>query len=116
MYSEANNIPAASVTDDMKKGWSKKYGKGKCARIKVDEEVEGKPEPKTCYLRPPSRTEMGAYAVSYRANPIKANEYLAKQCWLAGDAVMLTDDRLFYAIAEKLPELVESAEAELDMF
>jgi hypothetical protein len=112
MYKEVENILGESVTDAMKKAWTKKFGVGKCARVKV---VDGE-KTKVCFLRPPSRTEMGAYSVAYRSNPVKANEYLAKQIWLAGDPEMLTSDRLFYAVAEKLPELVESAEAELDMF
>ena len=101
-------ITAAQVTAEMKAAWSKKYGEGKCATVKVEDKV--------CFLRPPNRTEMGAYSIAYRSNPVKANEYLLKQCWLAGDAEIQNEDRLFYAAAEKLPELVESASAELDKF
>ena len=101
-------ITAAQVTPEMMEGWSKKYGEGKCAKVKAEDKV--------CFLRPPNRTEMGAYSIAYRTNPVKANEYLLKQCWLAGDIEIQSEDRLFYAAAEKLPELVESASAELDRF
>lgn len=106
-------ISASEVTPEMMAAWTKKYGEGNCAKVSA---LDQKGVKKVCFLRPPSRTEMGAYSVAYRTNPIKANEYLAKQVWLAGDPEMLTENYLFYSVAEKLPDLVKSSEAELDMF
>lgn len=99
-------MTVADVTKEVIKGWNKKYGEGKCAKIKVED--------KACFLRPPTRTEMGAYSVAYRNNPVKANEYLLKQIWLAGDMEIQEEDHLFYAAAEKLPDLVDTASAELE--
>lgn len=101
-----DSVSAGAVTDAMKKAWKEKYGEGKVVIIKV--------EGKVGFLRPPTRSEMGAYSVGYRTNPVKANESLLKTCWLAGDQEIINEDRLFYAACEKLPELVESAEAELE--
>lgn len=101
-------VSADEVTKTMMDAWSEKYGKGKCAVITVDG--------KRGYLRPPTRTEMGAYSVAYRNNPVKANEMLLKQCWLAGDVEIIEVDKLFYAACNQLPELVQAAEAELDRF
>jgi hypothetical protein len=99
-------ITAADVTDAIKKAWKEKYGEGKVSVIKV--------EGKVGYLRPPTRTEMGAYSVTYRTNPVKANESLFKTVWLGGDREIIDDDRLFYGACDKLPELVEAAESELE--
>jgi len=108
-----NSIKVKDVTPELKKEWSAKYGEGKCAIVTATDE-DG--SVKKCFLRPPTRSEMGAYSVAYRTNPVKANESLAKSIWLAGDEEMLTSDYLFYAVAEKLPDMIKSAEAELDMF
>jgi hypothetical protein len=106
--SKVKIMTAAEVTPDIKAGWSKQYGEGKCGILRV--------EGKVAYLRPPTRTEMGAYSVAYRNNPVKANEMLLKQIMLAGDPEIIEDDKLFYAAANKLPEMVQAGEAELENF
>ena len=101
-------MPISEVTDEVKAEWSRKYGEGNCGILRV--------EGKTAFLRPPTRTEMGAYSVAYQKNPVKANEMLLKQIMVAGDEEIIESDKLFYAAASKLPEMVEAGEAELEKF
>lgn len=108
MYEKNKNIPAAQVTAEMKAEWSKLYGEGRCAVVKA--------AGKACYLKPPSRTDVGAYGVAFRTNPVKANEYLLRQCWLAGDEEFIEDDKYFFSAVEHLSGLIESTEAELEKF
>lgn len=108
MYDKSKNISSNSVTAEMKREWSKQYGEGRCAIVKADGKI--------CYLRPPSRTDVGAYGVAYRTNPVRANEFLLKQCWLAGDEEFVEDDKFFFAAVEHLSGLIESTESELEKF
>jgi hypothetical protein len=105
---EKKILAIAEVTEKVKKEWTEKYGEGNMSKITVSGKV--------CFLRPPTRPEMGAYSVTYRTNPVKANESLLKTTMLAGDPEILEDDKLFYAAAAKLPELIEAADAELEKF
>lgn len=105
---EKKIMAIGEVTPEIKAGWTEKYGQGNIGVLKV--------EGKTAYLRPPTRTEMGAYSKAYQNNPVKGNEMLLKQIMLAGDPEILEDDKLFYAAASKLPEMVEAGEAELEKF
>lgn len=108
MYDKSKNIPSSQVTPEMKAQWSRQYGEGRCAVVRSGE--------KACYLKPPSRTDVGAYGVAFRSNPVKANEFLLKQCWLAGDEEFIEDDKYFFAAVEHLSGLIESTEAELEKF
>jgi len=108
MYDKAKNITSASVTAEMKEAWTKQYGEGRCALITAGD--------KKCFLKPPSRVDVGAYGVAFRTNPVKANEFLLKQCWLAGDEEFVNDDKYFFAAVEHLSGLIESAQSELEKF
>jgi hypothetical protein len=110
MYDKKNNTPAASVTEEMKEGWSEKYGAGKCGCIRS---VDGS---KACYVRPPKRTELGAYGLAVQKNPVTANEFLLKQIWLAGDPEMIEEDKYFNGACEHLSEMIEAEKATLDRF
>ena len=46
-------------------------------------------------------------------DPMKYNEILLANCWLAGDEEIKEDDALFLGVSAKLGELVEIKEAEL---
>lgn len=107
-YDKAKNIPAAEVTPEMKEAWSRQFGEGRCAVIRSGDKV--------CYLKPPSRTDVGAYGVAFRTNGVKANEFLLKQCWLAGDPEFIEEDKYFYSAVEHLPGLIQAKEAEVENF
>ena len=68
-------------------------------------------EGKGCILRSPGRQDL-SYA-SVVKDPIKLNEVLLNQLWVAGDEEIKTDDALFFAAAAKLTGLMETKEAEL---
>lgn len=68
---------------------------------------------KVAYLKRPSRQALSAAAVVGKNDPMKYNEILLNNCWLAGDEEIKIDDSLFLGVSAKLGELVEVKEAEL---
>jgi len=83
--------------------WKKKYGKV----YKV--EVDGK----EAYLRTPDRRILAMVAAMAGNDGIKYNEAILKNCWLAGDEEIQTNDSLFLGVSAKLPDLIDIKEAEL---
>lgn len=67
---------------------------------------------KRCYLRKPTRQELG-YAMTMTSNPLKSDEILLKNCWLGGDMEIQTDDEYFLGARLYLGNLVNKKEAEL---
>lgn len=84
--------------------WKKQYGT--VYRIRVED--------KECYLKPPSRKTLGYASVAARSNPLKFNEVLLNDCWLAGNEEIRTDDALFLSVGQTLDALLEVKEAELE--
>lgn len=109
---EKKQIKTSEVTPAQIAEWKKQYGEGRCLGISVVDPKDG--SVKKVYLRPPTRIEMGAYAKVFGDNSVRANEYLMKQCWLAGDEEIIKDDDLFYAAAAHLPELIRTGESTLE--
>lgn len=66
---------------------------------------------KGCVLRSPGRQDL-SYA-SVVKDPMKMNEVLVNQLWVAGDEEMKTDDSLFMALCNKLEEVLKVKEAEI---
>ena len=91
------------------KEWKDKYGD--VFAIKVDDENE---DTHICYLRAPKRKDLSAASVASKVDPLKFNEVILRQCWLGGDEVIRTDDRLFLAVSGKIPDIIEVGEAELE--
>ncbi|KAA6348041.1 hypothetical protein EZS27_004493 [termite gut metagenome] len=83
--------------------WKVKYGDVFCI------EVDGK----IVYLRKPDRKALSAAAIVGKSDPIKYNEILLKNCWLAGDEEIKTNDDLFLGVSGKLSGIIEIKEAEL---
>jgi hypothetical protein len=70
-------------------------------------------EDKVAFLRSPDRKTLG-YASSVGASdPMKFNEILLKNCWLAGDMEIQTNDALFLSASSKLAQLIEIKETEM---
>ena len=46
-------------------------------------------------------------------DPMRANEVLLDNCWIAGDAEIKSDDSLFLGVAGKLAEIIDIKEAEI---
>ena len=70
-------------------------------------------EGKTAYLHKPDRKALGAAAVIGKSDPMKYNEILLNNCWIAGDEEIKKDDALFLGVSAKLADLIEVKEAEL---
>jgi hypothetical protein len=49
-----------------------------------------------------------------KESPLKFNEVILNDCWLAGDEEMKSNDSLFLAVSSKISELIEVKEAELE--
>ena len=93
-----------TATKEQIDGWKEKHKD--VFRI----EVEGK----ACYLKKPGRKALGYASMAGKENPLKFNEVMLNDCWLAGDEEIKTDDGLFLSISPKLSELIEVKSAELE--
>ena len=69
---------------------------------------------KECYLKKPARKALSYAAVSAQTDPLKYNEVILNDCWLAGDEEIKTNDSLFLAASSKIAEIIEVKEAELE--
>ncbi len=92
------------VDQEQIKQWKQKYGNV----FKI--EVDGK----MAFLRSPSRKVLGYASTTGQKDPMKFNEILLNNCWLAGDEVIKTDDSLFMGVSAKLAEIIEVKEATLE--
>ncbi|KAA6336277.1 hypothetical protein EZS27_015564 [termite gut metagenome] len=91
------------ITQEQIEEWKAKHGS--VFAIEVDGKV--------CYLKKPTRKALSAAAVIGKSDPLKYNETLLLNCWLAGDEEIKTDDDLFLGVSGKLSEIIEIKEAEL---
>lgn len=98
------NQTQKEVTPELIEEWKKKHGE--IFKISVDG--------KTCYLKKPSRKALGYASVAGKDNPLKFNEVILKDCWLAGDEEIQTDDTLFLSVSSKLTDLIQIKETELE--
>lgn len=96
-------MPEKNVVQEQIEAWKKKYGDVFCVTV----------GDKVAYLKRPSRQALSAAAVVGKNDPMKYNEILLNNCWLAGDEEIKIDDSLFLGVSAKLGELVEVKEAEL---
>lgn len=83
--------------------WKKQYGEVYC--VEVDGSV--------CYLHKPDRATLKAVASVGMNDPIRSNEVLLENCWIAGDESIKTDDAKFMGVSPVLAELVQIKEAVL---
>ena len=83
--------------------WKAKHGDIFC--IKVDG--------KCCYLKKPGRKALGYASLAGKENPLRFNEILLNDCWIAGDEAIKTDDTLFLSVTSRISEVIEMKETEL---
>lgn len=91
------------ITQKTIEQWKAQHGK--IFQIKVGDKV--------CYLKQPSRKALSYAAVSAQTDPLKYNEVILNDCWLAGDEEIKTNNGLFLSVSQKLNALIEIKEAEL---
>ncbi|MCY4418878.1 MAG: hypothetical protein OXB93_03415 [Cytophagales bacterium] len=83
--------------------WKKQHG------TVYEISVEGKKG----FFKAPDRAILG-YAMSNQAqDPLSYHEIIARNCWLGGDELLLSEDKLFLSLCTRLGELVEIKEAAL---
>lgn len=68
---------------------------------------------KEAYLKSPDRKTLSFASSVGATDPMKFNEILLKNCWLAGDDKIMTNDSLFLSASSKLTELIQIKETEL---
>lgn len=86
-------------TKEQIKEWKAKHGE----LLQID--VDGR----SCILHTPTRKDL-SYA-SVVKDPMKVNEVLLNQLWVAGDEEIKTDDSLFLAVCNKMEEILKVKEA-----
>lgn len=91
------------ATEAQIKEWKSKYG----------DVFEVLVEDKKCYLRKPDRKILGLATSVGQKNPMKFNEIILHNCWLAGDEEIKTDDDYFLGVGAKLETLIQIKEAEI---
>lgn len=82
--------------------WKAKYGE--FFHIEIEDKI--------CYLKKPDRKTL-SFASQVGSDPMKFNEVILKNCWIAGDDEIMTDDSLFLAASSKLDQVIEFKKAEL---
>lgn len=92
------------VTEEQIQEWKQKHGK--VFKISCDG--------KSCYLKPPTRKVLGYASMAGKDDPLKFNEAILRECWLDGDEEIRTDDMLFLSVGQKLADLIQTKEAELE--
>ena len=97
------------VSQEQINEWKAKYGE--IVKITVKDEVNGD---KCCYLHKPTRKTLSYASVAGKNDALKFNEIVLRDCWLAGDEEIKTDDTLFISASAKLADLIDVKEAELE--
>jgi len=70
-------------------------------------------EDKECYLKAPDRKTLSYASSIGTQDPMKFNEIILTQCWLAGDEEIKTVDAYFFGAATQLDKVCEFKKAEL---
>jgi len=83
--------------------WKAKYGE--IFKLEIED--------KSCYLRKPDRKVLSAAMSLSKSDPIKFNEVLLNNCWLAGDEEIKYSDEYFMGASAQLDKLMEYKVAEL---
>lgn len=91
----------ANFTKEQIAEWKKKHGT--IYQIDVED--------KSCIIRKPNRKDLSY--VSATKDPIKLQENLLNQIWVAGDEEIREDDDLFFAAANQLEDVLKVKQAEI---
>jgi hypothetical protein len=88
---------SAAPSAEQVEQWKKQHGKVYLI------EVDGR----SCYLRQPNRKDLAAATASGKKDPLKFNDSILVNCWLAGDEEIRTNDELFLGASQVLDEVLE---------
>lgn len=93
----------SEVTQEQIDAWKKEHGDLKKVHVGS----------KSCILKKPSRKALSYATVAAQTDPLKYNEIILEDCWLAGDEEIKTDSGLFLSLSAHLTELVGMVEVEM---
>lgn len=91
-----------TYSDEQIKEWQAKHGD--IFEVTVDDY--------SCVLRKPKRKDL-SYIATLGKDPMKMQEVLLNQLWVAGDEVIKEDDELFLAVVSKMEQVTQIKEAEI---
>ena len=70
-------------------------------------------EDKVCYLKKPNRKALSLAATAGQRDPMKYNEIILANSWVAGDEEIKTDDAYFLGVSGVLGDLIDIKKANL---
>ena len=82
-------------------------------KMKHGDVFEVEVEDKVCYLKKPTRKVLSAAATVGQKDPLRYNEVILTNCWIAGDEEIKSEDGLFLGVSSVLSELIEVKTASL---
>lgn len=94
---------SAPATSEQVINWKSKHG----------EVFEVTVDGKYCYLHKPSRKTMSYALTKSQTDPMGFIEVIVENCWITGDLAFKDDDTYFFALSNKVNELMHVKEAEL---
>lgn len=92
-----NAINAADVTEQMIAEWKQKFG-----GVFKHETQDGK----VAYFKMPDRKILGMSTIA--PDNVASNEIIARNCFLAGDEIIIDDDAYFFGLCVELPKFVKT--------
>jgi hypothetical protein len=98
------------ATPEQIKEWKEKHGEVYSLKTEADDNGERH----VCYVKVPNRKVLGAAGETSRNNPIKYSEIVLRQCWLGGSEAIKERDELFLSVSNKMADLIQVGEAELE--
>jgi len=97
------------ATEEQLKDWQAKHGPIHKAVLGTEEAGDQL----CCYLKRPSRKQLSYAATVYETNPMRFNEILVDDMWVAGDEQIKTDDAYFFPLCDVLAQIIEKKKVEL---
>jgi len=93
-------------------------GKASDAQIAIYKEKHGEIfevviDDAVCYLKKPDRKTLSFASSVGDKDPMKFNEIMLDNCWVAGAEKIKTDDSYFFACIEKMEVLIQVKQAEI---
>ncbi|HUM50487.1 MAG TPA: hypothetical protein PK431_01690 [Chitinophagales bacterium] len=90
------DITASEVNEQMIADWKKKFD----GVFKYETE-----DGKVGYFRMPDRKILGMSTTA--PDNVAGNEIIANNCFLAGDRIILEDDKYFFGLSKELPKYIK---------
>lgn len=101
--STQGETPAHYPTPEQIVNWKKEFGMVYVCTV----------DGKKCWLKKPDRKILAAATQHAAKNPLKFNETVLTNCWLAGDEEIKTNDDLYLGVSAQLDQIVTFKEAEI---